>query len=82
MEVATNCIRSGADPNARDELDRTPLHFAASWNQNPAIIEALLIAGADPQARNKDGKTPWDLAKENNALKNSDVYWWLNDAQF
>ena len=33
-------------------------------------------------ARNAAGQTPWDLAQHNNALKDSDGYWRLNDARF
>ena len=60
----------------------TPLHRAALFNKNPAVITALLDAGADPKARNADGMTPWDCAKDNEALKGSDAYWRLNDARF
>ena len=45
----TDCLQSGADPKARDEDGRTPLHVAAGLNKSPAIITALLDAGADPQ---------------------------------
>ena len=33
-------------------------------------------------ARNANGETPWDLAQENEALRESDAYWRLNDARF
>ena len=33
----------------------TPLHLAASNNQNPEIIQALVNANANTEARNKDG---------------------------
>ena len=54
----TDCLQSGADPKARDEGGRTPLHRAAESNENPAVIEALLDAVADLKARDKDGETP------------------------
>ena len=46
------------------------------------VIELLLEAGADPKAINDDGETPWDLAKGNDALKDTKSYWALNDARF
>ena len=75
--VLVALLNAGADPdvpNTRDRQERTPLHLASQYNGNLAVITALLNAGADPSARTKDGKTPGDLAKENKALKSSDVY--------
>ncbi len=52
-------LDAGADPNARDEDGRTPLHWAARWSGHAEAINALLAAGADPNApRDKDGETP------------------------
>ena len=48
----------------------------------PAVIEPLLEAEADPLATDASGKTPWDLAQDNDVLKESDAYWRLNDARF
>ena len=59
-------LAKGADPNARTENGWTPLHQAARYNENPAIVQALLDAGADPNARNKDGWTPLHLAARSN----------------
>ena len=58
VESVTACLGDGNDPNARDKWRRTPLHWAAAFTENPAMIEALLQAGADPNARDKKGTTP------------------------
>ncbi|MDE0528516.1 MAG: ankyrin repeat domain-containing protein [Truepera sp.] len=53
----------------------SPLHHAARFADNPAVIEALLSAGADASARDSEGKTPWDHAQENEALRGTDAWW-------
>ena len=50
-------LNAGADPDARDERNRTPLHEVAFLGQTDAII-ALINGGANPNARDKDGYTP------------------------
>ena len=83
---------------AGDSAGNTPLHLASAWVSEyyepdrewtyigdphaGVAIAALLAAGANPGLRNADGLTPWDLADQNEALKGSDIYWRLNDAQF
>ena len=44
-----------ADPNARDEQGRTPLHHAATHSIDS--MKLLLAAGADVKARDRDGKS-------------------------
>ena len=82
VEVVKALLDAGADPQARDEDDSSPLHLAAKSNDDPAVIEALLDAGATPNALDRNGKIPWDLARDREALKGSDVYWRLNDLYY
>ena len=55
-------LAAGADVAARDDGDKTPLHWAAWNNEIPAVTEALLAAGANLEARDEDGNTPLHLA--------------------
>ena len=66
VEAVTACLAAGADPEARDERGYTPLHRAAQYNENPAVIEILLAAGADPEAGNDFGYTPLHRAAQYN----------------
>ena len=62
-------------------LGHTPLHLAAQFNDNPAVIEVLLDAGADLKAQDLSGNTPWDYAKDREEFKGSDAYRRLSEAQ-
>lgn len=76
-------ITAGADPNARNEGGMMPLHWAVTQKKiSPAVVEALITGGADPKARDKYGYIPFDYAKDNEALRGTDVYWRLNEARF
>ncbi|MDG1085789.1 MAG: ankyrin repeat domain-containing protein [Planktotalea sp.] len=57
-----SCISAGADVNARDEGQRTPLHQAALTSINPAVLQTLIAAGADVDARDVNGNTPLGYA--------------------
>ena len=70
----------GADPNS-DRYGSTPLHRAAQYTENPAVIQALLDAGADPAAKDSFGNFPWDSV-ERDELKGHEAYWRLLEGQF
>ena len=74
-------LDAGADPKARTWADATPLHWAARFGELE-IVAALLDAGANPKARAKDGSLPADLAEDNAAVRDHDIFWTLNQARF
>ena len=59
-----------------------PTALAVRSNENPAVVAVLLDAGADPKAQAKDGGTAWDWIQQNENLKDTAVYWRLNDLRY
>ena len=55
----------GADVNAVDDKQDTPLHYAAV-NGHTSVCTTLLALGADPAAKNEWGDTALDYARQNN----------------
>lgn len=52
LEILAALLEAGADPNQRGLNDYTPLHWAASEGDEPAV-RLLLARGADPAARTR-----------------------------
>ena len=47
------CVKAGEDPVSRSVFSGdAPLHNAAAYARNPAVVAAMVKAGADPNARN------------------------------
>lgn len=63
LQVVEWLLDAGADPNARQQMDYTPLMGAAA-NARLDMIDLLLARGADPSLTTTDGKTAADLARE------------------
>ncbi|MFH1882965.1 MAG: ankyrin repeat domain-containing protein [Planctomycetota bacterium] len=56
-------IAKGANVNAKDNWNWTPLHSAAYYG-NKDIVELLIAKGADVTARDGDSRTPLWYAKD------------------
>lgn len=59
-------VGAGADVNARDDCEATPLHKAAAHNPNPGVARALIELGANVNAREFQDYTPLHLAAGHN----------------
>jgi hypothetical protein len=59
--VIEQLLLAGAEADATDDDDVTPLHRAAR-TRCAAAVRALLAGGADPSKRNKNGSTPAQVA--------------------
>eukprot|EP01046_Picozoa_sp_COSAG06_P006646 COSAG06_NODE_314_length_17706_cov_366.601940_5_plen_176_part_00 len=55
----------GADVNAVEDAQATPLHYAATFGQ-ASVCTTLLALGADPAAKSKAGKTALNIARKKN----------------
>jgi uncharacterized protein len=67
-------LKHGANPNARDSVGNTPLHWMAGWGferlPNRKVLQLLLDYKADPNVRNSGGITPLDELKQWSAQNN------------
>jgi len=76
LQEMERLVKSGADVNARNDVNNTPLHFAAGatpiqnqiYRGSPEAVAYLIRHGADVNAQNKTGITPLMDAVYNNNL--------------
>ena len=78
VRVLTALLDAGANMQARDVEGNTPLHAAARLSESTVMVGELLDAGADRTARNHKGLTPWDLARTNDSLEGTTVFYRLS----
>jgi ankyrin repeat protein len=62
VQIVTDLLDAGADPNIPGEDDCTPLHHAASHGRC-SIIRLLLAHGASTSVKDTFGHTPADIAR-------------------
>lgn len=62
VQIVTDLLAAGADPNIPGEDDCTPLHHAASHG-HCQIIRLLLSHGASTSVRDAFGDTPANVAR-------------------
>ena len=67
FEIIQFLVSEGADVNATDRTDSTPLHLAAVFPRLD-VIQFLVSKGADIHTRNRLGDTPLHLAAAYNRL--------------
>ena len=67
LEEVRSELNRGTDIEARGNLGWTPLHIAAGFNTEPAVIALLLDRGADIAAKGDFGWTPLHAAAGNNS---------------
>ena len=93
-EVVASCIQGGVDVSPRPQEDGRlsarlkPLHFAAMWARDPAVVPLLVQAGADVNARDGSRRTPLHRAAEKSSNPamitalidaGADVHAWTDD---
>ncbi|GAT22156.1 hypothetical protein RIB2604_01501880 [Aspergillus luchuensis] len=69
----------GANVNARDKLENTPLHWAANEG-HLHVVQALIEAGADANVEDENGHTPLETAIE--GKKSAVVRYLLDSVQY
>ena len=65
MNKVIELISKGADVNAKDKDERTPLHLAAQYGHTEIVELLLKKESIDVNAKDKDERTPLHFAALN-----------------
>ena len=76
VEAIRTLIESGAEVDANDKWDRTPISYAVEMSEDQELVQALIDGGADLNCKNKDGDT---LLHHAVVGKHTDFASWLRD---
>ena len=74
-------LEAGAQLEHRTPVGWTALHVAV-WGGSDETVSALIEAGANVHSKSTAGSDVLDLARYNNALQKSPVYWQLYEAYY
>ncbi|MET2985811.1 ankyrin repeat domain-containing protein [Aureibaculum conchae] len=68
IKAAKVLLKLGADPNKKDSLGFTSLHYAAGnfWEERLDIVKLLINHDANPYVIDVEGRTPSDIAQLKN----------------
>lgn len=72
-KLIKKALELGADINQKNADGLTPLHLAAMKATNVEILEFLISKGADKKILTGFDESAFDLAQENELLKNADI---------
>ena len=63
----------GVDVNHQNNMNLSPLHFAAMQGKNDELMNILLANGANKELKTSFDESAYDLAMENELLKKENV---------
>ena len=63
MPIVRALVSKGANKNAKDFDENTPLHYASEFGHFEVIIFLIKEAAVDPSIKNKFGYAPSDIAQ-------------------
>lgn len=69
LDTVKAILDAGANVNEIDDLRETPLHIAATSDDNTEIVQALIEKGADLKAKRIFDETPLDVAISSGAIE-------------
>ena len=72
IQAVEQAIAAGADVNAKDDSNITPLLWAIN-NSHKEIVELLITKGADVNAKTDGGQTPLDSANREDKTETADL---------
>lgn len=75
-------LSNGANINEVNNFGETALMIAARFDRTGDTIKMLLDEGANAKIKSRDNKTAFNYAEKNSNIKNSMIYWRLNDLQY